>query len=469
MADDILIVEDEERYRKLMSIVLSDLGRPVRTAADGKAALEMIAADPPAVVLTDLRMPALDGRALLTALKKDQPDLPVIVITAFGSIESAVDSMKRGAYDYVTKPFEEDALRLTVARALEANQLRRQNRILREELERRFNFKSIIGQSPGMVRALELCGEVSRAETTVLVLGESGTGKELIARALHYNSRRAAGPFVALNCAAIPEGLLESELFGSERGAYTGAVERKIGRFEAAQGGTLFLDEIGDMDMGLQAKILRAIQEREFRRLGGNQALRADVRILCATNANLEALVAAGKFRRDLYYRVNVFPIELPPLRDRGEDVLLLARTFLDRFAREMGKRIAGISAAAEEWLLRQRWEGNVRELENLLERAVILCKDDVVGPAHLRPIGQGLGGPDGAAGSGGTAPSATGGGRSPGGAYLLPTEGIDLEAVEKSFVQQALEQARFNKTRAAKLLGLTRATLRYRIEKFGL
>ena len=453
MSEDILIVEDEERYRTLMEMMLSDLERPIRTAANGREGLEAVRERAPAIVLTDLRMPEMEGAELLDAMRSEHPDVPIIVITAFGSIESAVNAMRAGAFDYVTKPFEEEALKLSVQRALEMSSLRRQNRRLREEIEERFDFNAIIGQSPGILRTIDLCGQVAKTETTVLILGESGTGKELVARAIHYNSKRSEGPFVAINCAAIPEGLLESELFGSERGAYTGSVDRKVGSVEQATGGTLFLDEIGDMDLALQAKLLRVIQEREFRRLGGTKALSADVRILCATNQNLDQRVQAGNFRRDLYYRINVFPIELPPLRERGEDVLLLARHFLERFQKEMGKRISGFSRAAEEWLLRQRWEGNIRELENVIERAVILCRDEIITPAVLRPMGSGL------ASENDAGPVS----------WSLPADGINLEELEKDMVRQALEQAKFNKTRAAKLLGLTRATLRYRIEKYGL
>ena len=454
MRANLLIVDDEEHFREVVPMLLADLDMDIRTAGNGEEALVAIAERRPDLVLTDLSMPKMDGMELLRRLKLEQPDIPVVVVTAFGSIESAVKAMRAGAFDYVTKPVEEEALRITIGRASSFAGVVRENRMLRKELEERYDFQKILGESEPMVKALKLAGDVGRTDTTVLILGESGTGKELLARAIHWNSPRAKGPFAAVNCAAIPENLLESELFGHEKGSFTGADRRREGRVEAAAGGTLFLDEIGDMPPSLQAKILRLLQEREFQRVGGRETIPADVRFVCATNRDITQMVSDGTFREDLYYRVNVFPVTLPPLRDRGGDVLLLARTFLRKFSHDMGKTVSHISREASSLLSSYRWPGNIRELENVIERAVILCDDDAIGvdslPPELRrdePPGVEPGDPNRR--------------------FMLPPDGIRLEDLEKDLLIQALERTKYNQTRAAKLLGLTRATLRYRLEKY--
>ena len=342
----ILIVDDEPRFCEVYSMLLSDLGVEIVTANGGEEALAKARADRPDVVITDLAMPGMDGMALLKVIREEFHDVPVVVATAFGSIESAVNAMRAGAFDYVTKPVEEETLLLTAKKALQFAGVLAENRALRRELESRYDMRQILGESPEMMRALKMTGDVAKTETTVLILGESGTGKELVARAVHFNSPRARGPFIPVNCAAIPETLLESELFGHEKGAFTGADRRREGRVESSNGGTLFLDEIGDMPHSLQAKILRLLQEREFQRVGGREPIKADVRFLCATNRDLTKAVKEGKFREDLFYRIHVFPITLPPLRERGGDVLLLAKAFLKKYSREMGKPVMNIARA---------------------------------------------------------------------------------------------------------------------------
>ena len=449
----VVLVEDEARYRRLMTMLLSDLPLRLTEAVSGEQALELLDRHAAQLVVTDLRMPGMGGMGLLERVGERYPGLPVVVLTAYGSIESAVQAMRAGAYDYLTKPFEEETLRATVLRGLEAGRLRAAYGTLREELRSRYELGRILGRSQPLRDALALAEQVAPTRTTVLITGESGTGKELLARAIHHHSRRSDGPFVAINCAAIPATLLESELFGHERGAFTGATARRLGRFEQAAGGTLLLDELGEMEPALQVKLLRVLQERRFERLGGTGELEADARIVCATNVDLGEAVSDGRFRRDLYYRISVFPIELPPLRDRGDDVLLLAWRFVQRFAVEMGRRIERLSPSAERLLREHGWEGNVRELQNVVERAVILCQGPEIKARHLpEHLRAGRGAP------------ASGGGR-----FVLPSGGVVLEDVERDLVLQALEAARGNKTHAARLLGLTRATLRYRLVKHGL
>ena len=450
----ILIVDDEPRFTEVYSMLLSDLGAEIATAGGGEEALAKARAERPDLVITDLSMPGMDGLQLLKAVREEMHDVPVVVATAHGSIESAVSAMRAGAFDYVTKPVEEETLVLTVKKALAFAGVLAENRALRRELESRYDMRSILGDSPEMIRALKMSGDVAKTDTTVLILGESGTGKELVARAVHFNSPRARGPFIPVNCAAIPETLLESELFGHEKGAFTGADRRREGRVEASTGGTLFLDEIGDMPLQLQSKILRLLQEKEFQRVGGREPIKADVRFLCATNRDLAKAVKEGKFREDLFYRIHVFPITLPPLRERGADVILLAKAFLKKYSREMGKQITQIARETQTLLTQYRWPGNIRELENVIERAIILCEGDTL-TADSLPTEIRNDKPPG--------PERADGSRK----FVLPNEGISLEELERDLVVQALERTRFNQTRAARLLGLTRATLRYRIEKF--
>ncbi|MBI5155115.1 sigma-54-dependent Fis family transcriptional regulator [Candidatus Poribacteria bacterium] len=496
----LLIAEDEERMRRLLGMLLGNADFELDLAADGKEALQFFENTPPDVVITDLRMPNMTGMDLIRAVRERDADVPILVITAFGSIESAVDAMRAGATDYITKPFEEARIRLAIAQALERRDLLSENRVLRAELRNRYAFDTIIAESHKMLQVLEQARQVAAAATTVMLYGESGTGKELVTRAIHEASPRSRGPFVALNCAAIPENLLESELFGHERGSFTGATDAKKGRFELASSGTLFLDEIGEMAQPLQAKVLRAIETQEFERVGGTRTIRADIRFIAATNKNLRQRVADGKFRDDLFYRINVFPIVVPPLRDRPDDIIPLTEHFLARFAREMGKKPPRIPPASEQLLLTHRWMGNVRELQNVIERAMILLQEDVLEPdllhidaldgieamgratAEYEKSGPSLG-PARIAVRPPAAPAAKG--RKKKGTesslpaiaapvprwhpFRIPEIGFDLESHERSLIEQALERAKSNKTAAAKLLGLSRATLRYRLEKYGI
>jgi DNA-binding NtrC family response regulator len=393
----------------------------------------------------------MDGLTLLKRIQETNEHLPVILVTAYGTVAAAVQAMKAGAFDFIEKPFDQDGIRRTVQKALAVTRLVAENRVLREELERQYDFSAIIGTSPQVVAIMRLAGDVAVTNATALIAGESGTGKELLARAIHYNSRRAGHPFVAINCATLPENLLESELFGYEPGAFTSAEKRKKGRFELAEGGTLFLDEIGEMSLGVQVKLLRVLEQREFSRLGGTETLRADVRLITATNQDLAELVRNKEFREDLYYRINVFPITIPALRERTQDILPLARHFLRELMERTGKVVTNIQPEARRILLNYSWPGNVRELKNVLERAVILTQDSSIGPEHLpvrlqqeRAVLADV-------------------------AVSLPPQGLSLADVERSLLEQALERSRYNKSRAARLLGLSRAKLRYRLKKHGL
>jgi DNA-binding NtrC family response regulator len=482
----ILVAEDEERMRRLLGMLLGHKGHELVLCADGEEALARFQEAPPDLVITDLRLPKLGGLELIQRIIPLAPEIPVIVITAYGSIESAVEAMQKGACDYITKPFEEARIHLAVERALERGKLLAENRVLRTELRSRYAFDAIVAESHELNEVLSLARQVAPSNSTVMVYGESGTGKELVTRAIHEASPRSRGPFVAINCAAIPENLLESELFGHERGAFTGATDAKQGKFELANGGTLFLDEIGELALTLQAKVLRALEGQEFERVGGLKSIKTDIRFLAATNRNLATMVQEAKFREDLFYRLNVFPIVIPPLRDRPADIIPLAEAFLKRFCREMGKKVPRISPDAEALLLGHRWDGNVRELQNTIERAVILMRDDVLLPANLQIDtldrlktlglskqvelrGPSLGpvAPSGTASSIQSSPDPAR--LSPWRPFRIPEVGFSLEEHEKELLGQALARAKGNKSAAAKLLGLSRATLRYRLEKFGI
>ena len=459
----VLIADDEERMRRVLAMVFDEMkDTKVVTASDCVTTLEYLERERFHLLITDLKVPEVGRLDFLRAVKSKSPDLPVIVLTAYSSVESAIDIMKEGVFDYLSAPFENDILKLAVARALKISSLTMENKCLRQALESQYNFGNIIGNSPQVFEALKLVGDVSKADSTVLIVGESGTGKELIARAIHYNSNRAGGPLIALNCAAIPENLLESELFGYERGAFTSADKTKKGRFELAVGGTLFLDEISEMSAAIQAKVLRVIESKELERLGGTETIKADVRIICATNKKLEDLVKLGKFRDDLYYRISVFPITLPPLRDRKEDIIPLSRHFLKKFLVKMGKPAVSFNKEVEKLLMLHKWEGNVRELQNVIERAVILCKGNVITPEHLPlTIVKGLCNDKDVCNSGNSAVASI--------HFDIPPNGLSLDDLEKQLVTQALERSKNNKTKAAKLLGLTRGTFRYRLQKYGL
>ncbi len=479
----LLIAEDEERMRRLLGMLLSNADHELHLAADGREALALYEEHSPDLLITDLRMPHMGGMELIKAVREKDGEIPIIVITAFGSIEAAVDAMRAGATDFVTKPFEEARIRIAIDHALQSRELVRENSHLRRELRMRYAFDSIVVEDARAIRVLDLAKQVARTSSTVIVYGESGTGKELVSRAIHEASPRARGPFVALNCAAIPENLLESELFGHERGSFTGATDARRGRFEMADGGTLFLDEIGEMAPELQAKVLRALDTREFERVGGTRTIRTDIRVVAATNKDLRQMVAKGRFREDLFYRLNVFPLVLPPLRERTNDIVPLTEHFLARFAREMGRKIPRIDPRAEEALLHHRWMGNVRELQNVIERAMILMEGDALTPELLRIDAlEGLEGMSRSAEeyekSGGPSLGVFAAAKpkdpAEGGEaaelrwkpFRLPEVGFDLETHEKELIEQALERSGNNKTSAGRMLGLTRATMRYRLEK---
>jgi DNA-binding NtrC family response regulator len=380
----ILIVEDKDSLRTMLRHALEREGHAVIEARDQPEAVKTLQQSQPALVLSDLRLPEGDGFGVLRASKEIDPDVPVIVMTAYGSIEDAVTAMKEGALDFLAKPVDPDHLLLLVSRALEQRRLVTENLLMKEELAVRRGAPQLVGDDASLRKVFASLQRAASTDTTVLIEGESGTGKELFARSLHALSSRADAPFVAINCAAIPETLLETELFGHEKGAFTGAVSRKPGKFEMAHRGTLFLDEIGDLPLALQAKILRALEERRFERLGGTVLVTVDVRLVAATNRGLRAAVAARRFREDLFFRLSVFPITVPPLRDRGNDIPLLARYFVERFCRELKKKPLALSPAALDALQAYRWPGNVRELQNCIERAVILADGDSILPRHL-------------------------------------------------------------------------------------
>jgi DNA-binding NtrC family response regulator len=445
----ILIVDDEAKMRRILELMLSPDGYSIDLAEDGRHALSLLSKQSYDLVITDLNMPNLTGIELLTALSKQPMPPPGIVITAFGSVESAVESMKHGAVDYITKPFEKEMIRIVVSKALANSTLRRENKYLREEIGKKYSPGELVGDSPQMAEIYELVNQVSRTTSTVLITGESGTGKELLARAIHYGSQRSDGPFIAINCASIPDSLLESELFGYEKGAFTGADKSKLGKFELANGGTVFLDEIAEMSPYLQAKMLRALQERTFERLGGTKKIEVDIRLIAATNRDLKELIANQQFREDLYYRLNVFPIHLPPLRERKSDIGLLAASFVEKFNQEMGKFVLGFSPEAVGILRSYSWPGNVRELQNVIERAVILCNGGEITAKELNVN------------------------RAESSSLLQQTKAIirsgcvSLEDIEKNLIVAALEISNNNQVHAAKLLNTTRNTLCYRMKKF--
>jgi DNA-binding NtrC family response regulator len=380
----ILVIDDEAYVRDLMMEVFTREGFLVKTASDGETGLDLACTGTFDLILLDLKLPKINGLTLLRSIMERDPDTIVVVITAYGSIETAIQAMKLGAYDYVTKPFEIDQLLLIVNRALERGNLIKENRYLHEELARNYKFDGIIGKSPKMQEVLKIASTVAPTDATVLIYGETGTGKELLARSIHYQSPRANGPFVVMNCGAIPETLLETELFGHEKGAFTNALTARAGKFERAEGGTIFLDEIGDMSLAMQVKLLRVLQEKTIERVGGSRPIRVNVRIIAATHKDLKAAIREGKFREDLYYRLAVVPLELPPLRERREDIPALAQYFLKKYREQLGKDVRNISPLAMRKLRSYHWPGNVRELEYCIERAVILANGPTIGVEEL-------------------------------------------------------------------------------------
>ena len=459
--EPLLLAEDKSELRAMLRKALERSGYAVEEAADGTSAIAKIRARRFLLILTDLKLPGSSGLDILRESKQADPSVPVILITAFGSIEEAVTAMKEGAFDFVQKPVDLEHLNLLVARAAREQELLRENLLLRAEYSERYGFPRIVGEHPRMKAATQQAQRVAATDSTVLLLGESGTGKELFARAVHHLSNRREHPFVALNCAAIPEGLVENELFGHERGAYTGAGTRKAGKMELAHRGTLFLDEIGELPFAIQSKLLRVLEERRFERVGGTQAIDIDVRIVVATNKNLQEAVAQKTFREDLYFRIAAVPITIPPLRDRGDDVLLLADAFLDRFRREFRKPGLALTDRACAALRSYAWPGNVRELQNTMERAAILSDGDALDVAELqlpapRPAQGDI--PAGMLGDGFSWEGS-----------LQEVSARALEHVERFRIEAALRGSKWNKTRAAEQLGVSYKTLLNKIRALGL
>jgi DNA-binding NtrC family response regulator len=448
----ILVIEDKDSMREMLSKTLEAEGYEVETAIDGERGVEKAKEKKYDLVLSDLKLPQMDGIQVLSALKELDTDVSVILMTAYGTIEKAVEAMKEGAFDFLTKPFDTDHLTVLIKRALENRRLVAENVLLREELGHNLGYAEIIGKCGKMQEVSRLIQKVAPSDSTVLLLGESGTGKELFARAIHSLSNRKNGPYVAINCAAIPRELLENELFGSERGAYTGSVARKMGKFEIAQGGTIFLDEVGDLDIALQAKLLRVLQDKTFDRLGGTKTLSVDIRLIAASNADLKKAIDKKAFREDLFYRLSVFPINIPPLRERREDIPELAAYFVKKYCAEMKKPNKGISTEAMSLLDKYHWPGNVRELENTIERAIILCEGKKILPEHL--------------------------------AIRISTpneirlrEGAGLKEVghyaqaeaERGLIVRVLNQVRGNKRKAAQALKIDYTTLFEKIKKYSI
>ena len=453
-ANRVLVVDDEVKMRRLLEMSLKNMGYEVVMASDGMEALAFCDEAPFDLILTDLKMPRMDGLQLLRSLRERGEDVPVIVLTAFGTIETAVEAMKLGASDYIIRPFEMETVELAVTRALAMGAVQRENRFLRDEVAK--GWGEFIGRSSMMRQLYELIQQVAPARSNVLIIGETGTGKELVARAIHQASGRS-GLFVPINCAAIPAELLESELFGHQKGAFTGAHRDRMGKFELANGGTVFLDEITEMSMALQAKLLRVLQEGSVERLGAHRAVKIDVRIVAATNRNLQQAVDEGAMRQDLYFRLNVVRVDVPPLRERRDDIQLLAEHFLNKYSAELGRPLPALTEAAIQSLLAYGWPGNVRELENLMERAAVLCRGKTIEPQHL-PLDI----------SRDTASPAMGNTDAIANAETLLLRD-HVEAVEKSLIQTALVRSDDNKSAASRLLGISERALWYKIKKYGL
>jgi two-component system NtrC family response regulator len=447
----ILVVDDDESLRRVTQVQLEEEGYTVATAANAEEALAFLSENSVDLVITDLRMPGLSGVDLLKEIRVNYPETVVILVTAFGTVGSAVEAMKLGAYQYITKPVDPDRLRFVVARALENLSLREEVRSLHRVLNEKFGFENILGQSDTLLYVLDVATRAAQSDVTVLIRGETGTGKELVAQGIHFNSRRKGKPFVTINCGAIPRELLESELFGHAKGAFTGAVTQKKGKIETAEGGTIFLDEIGELPLELQIKLLRLIQEREIQKIGETEAIKVDVRIVAATHRNLLAMVEDASFREDLYYRLNVVPIELPPLRERACDIPELVQSFFVSACDKHGRQCLSLPSKLLPYFSSYRWPGNIRELENLIERLVVLASGNEIMLEELpealrkqRPAFETL-------------------------QVELPAHGISLESVEKELILQALKKCSWNQTQAARYLDLSRKTLIYRMEKFGL
>jgi Nif-specific regulatory protein len=451
----ILIADDHDAIRRGLVRGLTEAGHDVEEASNGNQAIERLHDNFFDVVLSDLKMGGSDGMDVLRTTRAMHPTTAVILMTAFGTVNTAVEAMKIGAFDYVQKPFEIEEMEVKIEKALEVKRLKNEIEYLRDAQQDRYDFDRIIGNSPSLQRVLDIVRKVAKSNTTVLVRGETGTGKELIAGAIHHNSLRTSRNFVKVNCAALQENLLESELFGHEKGAFTGADKQRIGRFEQADGGTLFLDEIGDMSASTQAKILRVLQEHEFERLGGTRTLRVDVRLIAATNRDLPGMVGTGHFREDLYYRLNVVSIEMPPLRERKDDIVPLANTFIRKFAAELKKKIEALEPDAQKLLMRYNWPGNIRELENTIERAMLLAEGRAIAGGDLR-LGE-------------TPTTGASGQNQPSTVVKIPPTGIPLEDVERAALIEALKMSTWVQKDAAELLSISPRVMNYKIKTLGI
>jgi two-component system response regulator HydG len=446
----ILVVDDDQAHLTMLKTLLTGWGYEVNRADDGLKAIQKVHEQPFDLILMDIRMIKVSGLKALAEIKAYNPAIPVIIMTAYSSVETAVEALKKGAYDYLTKPLDFDELRLAMERAMDHSQLKEENRFLRESLGSHFDRGNIIGRSPSMVKLFETVAQVAASEATVLITGESGTGKELIAGAIHFNSPRKERPFIKMNCASVTETLLESELFGHEKGAFTGAYRRKEGRFYQADGGSLFLDEVGEMSLSMQVKLLRVLQEMEITRVGGEEVIKVDVRVIAATNKDLIQEIETGRFREDLYYRLNVINLSVPSLRDRKEDIPILAQHFLTVFADKNQKKIKGLTPQAMDRLLKYQWPGNVRELMNAVERAIVLSRSEYLDEEELALLGE------------------------PSRENAVPTghevlANLPLDEVEKATIIKMLESTSGNKSEAARRLGITRKTLHKKLKKYGM
>ena len=449
MTPKILIVDDETAHCQMLEVVLKAEKYATQRAQDGQSAIEAVKERFYDLILMDIRMNRVGGIEALEKIKEISPDIPIIMMTAYGSVDTAVQAMRSGAYDYLTKPLDIDELKILVAKALRHHQLEKENIFLKEQLGSRFDFSNIIGRSRAMKELLETVAMVAPSEATVLILGESGTGKELIANAIHQNSPRSNHPFIKVNCAALPETLLESELFGHEKGAFTGAVSRRQGRFHLAHKGSILLDEIAEMSMATQSKILRVLQEREFEPIGSSETVKVDTRIITATNKNLQEEVKANRFREDLYYRINVVNLNVPSLRDRREDIPLLVDFFLKRYAKKNHRNLKGFTPKAMDLLMRYDWPGNIRELENVVERSVIMMRGDFITPDEFPGVLKSLD-PEYEQIS----------------AEML--SGKSLKEMEKAMIMRTLQETGGNRTHAAEILGISRRTLQLKLKEYG-
>ncbi len=446
----ILVVDDDQSHRIMLRAVLKEEGYHVTEAADGMEAVKAVETEAFDLILMDIRMTQMDGIEALTEIRKNSPLVPVLIMTAYASVKTAVEALKAGAFDYVTKPLDIEELKILIEKALDHYHLRAENLILKERLGDRFDFSRIIATSAKMKSLLGTLAMVAPSDATVLIMGESGTGKEVAANAIHHNSPRAGQPFIKVSCAALPETLLESELFGHEKGAFTGAVSRREGRFELADRGTIFLDEVGEMSPAIQTKLLRVLQEKEFEPLGSSRTIKVDIRVIAATNKDLAKEVREGRFREDLFYRLNVVPITMPPLRERKEDIPPLADHFLAVYRKKNGKPLKGISGKALDLLVRYDWPGNIRELENCIERGVVMAREEMITPVDLPPQIQRLSGEGGKEGS-----------------TILC--GMSLAEMERGLIVKTLAETDGNRTRAAEILGINRRTLQNKLKQYAL